>query len=279
MDMPSLGLLELFDLTPAEDRPDYFRGPSQWRDVGTVYGGQSLGQAVMAASLTVDGSRPAHSMHAYFLRAGDPTEPVDYAVERIQEGRSSSRRRVQAIQDGQIILSMIASFQDDFPSPAHQSEMPTGIPGPEELPAREGNGRAHSGMEATLDIRILPDPTPLGGQEFRRMAQWMRCIEDLPDDQHFQRAALAYGSDAGLLLPALVVHDYLSDTKGLRAASLDHALWWHGPVHAQDWLLYVFETPQSGDGRGLTMGRIFAEDGRLVATVAQEGMAKLVGPA
>jgi acyl-CoA thioesterase II len=276
-------LLEVLDLRAdgVDDRgQDVFVGASQRQPHGRVFGGQVLGQTVVAAGRTVDPARPVHSMHAYFLRPGDSSEPITFAVERLRDGRSFSARRVHAIQYGKPILSMIASFQADSPGVEHQDEMPE-VPAPEDLPTTaellgsvDHPVARYWAHERPVDIRHVEQPVYWQPDEQRvaRQAVWMRVPETLPDDPLLHRAVLGYASDYTLLESVLRRHGLTWATPGLKAASLDHAMWWHRPARADEWLLYVQASPSASGARGLGIGRMFSRDGRLVASVGQEGM-------
>ena len=285
-DLTQPTLLEVLDLraTGVDDRgQDLFVGASQRQPHGRVFGGQVLGQTVIAAGRTVDPSRAVHSMHAYFLRPGDSSEPITFAVERLRDGRSFSARRVHAIQYDKPILSMIASFQTDSPGLDHQDEMPD-VPAPEDLPtARELLASIDHPVaqfwayERPVDVRHVQQPVYWQADEDRvsRQAVWMRVPGTLPDDPLLHRAVLGYASDYTLLEPVLRRHGGTWATPGLKAASLDHAMWWHRPVHVDEWLLYVQGSPSASGARGLGIGRVFSQDGALVASVAQEGMLRV----
>ncbi len=284
-DGPALlrGLLDLLDLRPEgvdDQGQDLFTGDSQPQPHGRVFGGQVLGQGLVAASRTVDAERPVHSMHGYFLRAGDSSEPITFAVERLRDGRSFSARRVHAIQRDRPILSMIASFQSGAPGFEHQDQMPD-VPPPEDLPtlqqltARLDHPTArYFAAERAFDLRHVEGPLywARGPEPVAHQAVWMRAVAPLPDDRLMHRAVLGFASDYTLLESVLRRHGVSWSLPGLKAASLDHAMWWHREVRADEWLLYAQASPSASGGRGLSLGRIFARDGRLVATVAQEGM-------
>jgi acyl-CoA thioesterase-2 len=289
MSDPLGGLLAALDLTDtgARTREDIFTGPSQWMPTGRVFGGQVLAQSLVAAERTVPEDRPVHSMHAYFLRPGDVDQPITFSVDRIHDGRSFSTRRTQAYQSGLPILSMIASFQDVDPGIEHQAAMPTGLPDPETLPSAAAvlAGIEHPvaqfwATQRAFDIRHIDAPVYFGevspGEP--RQAVWMRAVGALPDDPALHRAALAYASDYSILESNLRAHGLTWGHPGLKAASLDHAMWWHRPGRVDDWLLYVQESPNAIGGRGLSFGRIFARDGSLLASVAQEGMIRVPMP-
>jgi acyl-CoA thioesterase-2 len=278
------GLLVVLDLEPADDgRPDTFVGLSQPQPWGRVFGGQVLAQSLTAAQRTVDTARPVHSMHGYFLRAGDSSEPITFAVDRLRDGRSFSARRVQALQFGRPILSMIASFQLPAEGLDHQLPMPD-VPDPETLPSI---GERYAGVDTVdgrywtrqrpMDLRHVEQPIYLESDPRRspRQAVWMRAVGRLPDDPALHAAVLAYASDYSLLEPVLRAHGHFWSEPGLKAASLDHAMWWHRPGRADDWLLYVQDSPSAQGARGLGIGRLYSKDGVLVASVAQEGMLRV----
>lgn len=276
-----LAVMDLRELEPDEAGQDRFEGDSQWQPHGRVYGGQVLGQTLMAASLTVQDDRAVHSMHGYFLRPGDANEPIQFAVERLRDGRSFSARRVHALQGDRPILSMIASFQDPGEGYDHQDEMPD-VPGPDELPTTaellghiDHPAAQYWSYARPIDVRHVRSPIYLEADTEQRASQavWMRTVAPMPDDPVLHRAVLGYASDYTLLESVLRRHGRTWATVGA-TASLDHAMWWHRPARADEWLLYTQTSPSAQGGRGLGAGRIFAQDGRLVATVAQEGMVR-----
>ena len=275
--------LTLID-TGARTDEDIFTAPSQWMPHGRVYGGQVLAQSVLAASRTVDAERAIHSLHGYFLRPGDITEPITFSVDRIYDGRSFSARRTQAYQKGQPIFSMIASFQDEDPGLDHQAPIPEGIPDPETLPTvADLIGHIPNTVAqfwATthpFDMRHVPSPIymTVEGDRVAHQAVWFKAVGRIDDDPIVHRAAIAYASDQTLLESVMRRHGVAWATPGLKIASLDHAMWWHRPARIDEWLLYVQESPNAIGGRGLGLGRIYSRDGRLVASVAQEGMIRL----
>jgi acyl-CoA thioesterase-2 len=283
---PLAGFLAALDLTDtgARTREDIFTGPSQWMPGGRVFGGQVLAQALIAATRTVPDDRVVHSMHGYFLRPGDVEQPITFSVDRIHDGRSFSTRRTQCYQSGEPILSMIASFQDRDPGLEHSVTMPEGVPDPESLPstAEVLGGSDHPvakfwSTQRAFDIRHVQYPVyfPSGGEPSTKQAVWMKSIGRLPDDPNLHRAALAYASDYSILEPIMRAHGVAWGTPGLKAASLDHAMWWHRDGRVDEWLLYEQESPVALGGRGLSFGRIFSRDGVLLATVAQEGMVRV----
>ena len=278
------GLLAVLDLAPDDGGDaDTFVGQSQPQPWGRVFGGQVLAQSLTAAQRTLDPGRPVHSMHGYFLRAGDSSEPITFAVERLRDGRSFSARRTHALQFGRPILSMIASFQVPAAGLEHQLPMPD-VPAPEDLPSiAERYGHLDSApakywmRQRPMDLRHVDEPIFLHGAAERRAHQavWMRAVGTLPDDPALHAAVLAYASDYTLLEPVLRAHGRGWSDPGLKAASLDHAMWWHRPARADDWLLYVQDSPSAQGARGLGIGRIYTRDGILVASVAQEGMLRV----
>lgn len=280
------GLLTVLDLTPEAPQPgadDVFVGQSQRQPFGRVYGGQVLSQALVAAQRTVDAQRPVHSLHSYFLRAGDSDEPITFAVERLRDGHSFSARRTHALQRGRPILSMIASFQIPADGLDHQLPMPT-VPEPEHLPTlhdRYGHLDDPTSRfwlrQRPFDLRHVDPPLFITPSPQRSTSQsvWIRAVGPLPDDPPLHAAALAYASDYLLLEPVLRAHGHTFSELGLRMASLDHAMWWHRPARADEWLLYVQDSPSATGARGLGLGRIFSRDGRLVCSVAQEGMLRV----
>ena len=286
MSDPLAGLLAALDLTDtgARTNEDIFTGPSQWMPLGRVFGGQVLAQSLVAAQRTIAADRVVHSMHGYFLRPGNVDLPITFSVDRIHDGRSFSTRRTQAYQDGVPILSMIASFQDEDGGLDHQSPMPTDLPDPESLPSAAESlaGIDHPianfwATERAFDLRHIPSPIyfSVEGEHVAHQAIWVKARGPLPDDPALHRAALAYLSDYSILEPIMRAHGVSWATPGLKAASLDHAMWWHRFARVDEWLLYVQESPNAIGGRGLSLGRIYTRGGVLVASVAQEGMVRV----
>ena len=265
-----------------------FLGRTQKMPHGRVFGGQVLAQCIMAAGRTMaevddgDGPRRIHSLHGYFMRPGDDTKPIRFAVERMRDGNSFSTRRVHAIQDGMPILSMITSFQEDADGLDHQDPMPD-VPGPDQLPSLSDqfDGIDHPGARhltnRPVELRHVEGNlfVAAGEELVARQSVWMKAIGELPDDPLVHAAVLAYASDYTLLEPVLRRHGLMWTDRRLRPASLDHAMWFHRPVQADQWILYDEESPSASGGRGLGLGRMFSADGTLVATVAQEGMVRL----
>lgn len=278
-------LLDVLDLDASRARTteDIFTGRSHSMPTGRIYGGQVLGQSLLAAERTMPPDRAAHSMHGYFLRPGDSAQGVTISVDRIHDGRSFSTRRAQAYQNGVPIFSMIASFQDEAPGLEHAAPMPTGIPEPEDLLPDEdlvsGAGATALRMltERPVDTRHVQSPIYLtaDGERAAHQAVWMRMRAPMPDDQRLHRAALAYLSDMTIQESILRAHGVAWATPGLKVASLDHAMWWHRPVRVDDWMLFVQKSPNARGGRGLATGRIYSRDGVLAASVTQEIMIRV----
>lgn len=279
---PVSSLLEVLSLSSSGARTteDIFTGVSHPMPLGRVYGGQVLAQAVVAASRTVPEDRPIHSMHGYFLRPGDASHGITFSVDRLRDGRSFTARRTQAFQDGVPIFSMIASFQAEDAGLEHQEPMPD-VPGPDALrPLGAGSKHPLSARmfdDLPLDVRHVEGSLygAFPGAAQNRQHVWMRARRPLPDDALVHRAALAYLSDMTIQEPILRAHGLPWATPGMSVASLDHAMWWHRPARVDAWLLYVQEANSARGGRGLSTGRIYTQDGMLVATVAQEVMVRV----
>ncbi len=277
-------LLELLDLErPGEDR---FAGVSPDDGWKRIYGGLVVSQALVAAYATIEG-RVCHSLHSYFLRPGDTTLPVDYAVERIRDGASFATRRVVASQRDKPIFSMMASFQTPEDGFAHQAPMPPAPP-PENLvdemqrwlalgDAAPAAARRLASAPQRIQVRWVDPPAfrSTGAPLEPRKAVWIRVAEPIPDDIVLQQAALAYASDMTLIETAMRAHGFGFWSEGLQTASLDHSIWFHRPADFGQWHLFAQESPSSGGARGLALGHMFARDGGIVATVAQEGLMRL----
>jgi len=266
-----------------------FEGRSQKMPHGRVFGGQVLAQCVMAAGTTVrdvndgDGPRPIHSLHGYFMRPGDDTLPIRFAVEEMRDGNSFSTRRVHAVQKGAPIMSMVCSFQERAEGLDHQNPMPQ-VAGPDGLTslAEAFRGVDHPGARHIAEsrpIELRPVESNMfvdaGPEQVATNHVWMRAVERLPDDPLLHAAVLAYSSDYSLLEPVLRRHGLVWSDRRLRVASLDHSMWFHRDVRVDDWLLYAQQSPSAVSGRGLSIGEIFSQDGTLVATTAQEGMVRV----
>lgn len=280
-----IAALDLNNADGARTTEDIFIGPSQWMPHGRVFGGQVLAQCLVAAERTVEGDRPPHSLHGYFLRPGDIAEPITFSVDRLRDGRSFSTRRVQAFQKGEPIFSMIVSFQDADPGLEHQDAFPQNIPDPESLPsAAELIGEnphpvaQYWAKARPFDMRHVGSPiysTVDKDQQVPHQAVWIKALGELPNDDALHRAALAYVSDYSILESIYRAHGIAWSHPGLKSASLDHAMWFHRAPKVDEWMLYVQESPSAQGGRGLALGRIFSRDGKLLATVAQEGMVRI----
>jgi acyl-CoA thioesterase-2 len=274
-------LVKLLDLEPIE--VNIFRGVSPDEDRQRIFGGQVAGQALVAAARTVDPDRRVHSLHAYFLRAGDPRVPVLYEVDRLRDGGSFATRRVAAIQHGKVIFNLSASFQLPEEGYDHAFTMPD-VPAPDELPTmRERLARAGVDLAPwmdrprPIDIRhvdwVEPDADRPGEP---RQNVWLRADGRLPDDPILHMIVLTYASDMTLLDTATLPHGGSWFDPTLFMASLDHAMWFHRPFRADDWLLYAQDSPNATGGRGLSRGLVFTREGTLVATVMQEGLIRRV---
>lgn len=278
---PMQDLIERLDLEKLEE--NLFRGSSPQNGWQRVFGGLVIAQALMAAQRCVDPDRIVHSLHAYFMRPGDPSIPIIYQVERIRDGSSFTTRRVVAIQHGKAIFSMSASFQVEEPGFDHQVAIPN-VPAPESLMG-EAEFRAaflaqapetvkkYWGRERPIEIRPTSLTHYLSREKLEPEAHiWVRASGIVPDDRHYQAAILAYLSDMTLLDTSLYAHGTSIFDPELQVASLDHAMWFHRPCRLDDWILYTQDSPSAAGARGMTRGSIFTRDGRLIASVAQEGL-------
>ena len=277
-----IDLISILDIEPLEQ--NLFRGVSPKTRWQRVFGGQVIGQAMVAAVRTVEGEgRMPHSLHCYFIRPGDPAIPIIYQVERLRDGRSYSTRRVTAIQHGEAIFSIMVSFHvEEETSFDHQDAMPD-VPGPEQLTAEEVAKqpmfknmpdfiRRYYESDRPIEMR----PVEIGryfGEKVPdgRLHLWMRTAAKLPDDPALHMCALAYASDFSLLDAVMARYGRTLHDERMMLASLDHAMWFHRPFRADEWLLYCQDSPSAQGGRGLTRGMIYKQDGTLVASVAQEG--------
>ena len=280
---PAVLARALFGLLDVEELDtNLFRGHRDEHPDGRarVFGGQVIAQALQAATKTADEGRPVHSLHAYFVRPGDPDRPVLYRVERDLDGRSFSNRRVVAIQQGKTILNLSCSFHTPEEGLSHADAMPD-VPGPEDLPT---DADIAAGLSLPEGFRAwMARPRPI---ELRRVTttmlraekseplhhMWFRAAASPPDEHGLSAAVLAYASDMALLGTAMMPHGVNWMTKGMRAASVDHALWFHDEVRMGEWHLYTTTSPWAGRARGFNLGQVFRQDGTLVASVAQEGL-------
>ncbi len=277
-------LVHLLDLEQVE--VDIFRGRQACSSLQRVFGGQVAGQALVAAGRTVPPDRPVHSLHAYFLRPGDPQRPIVYQVDRLHDGRSFTTRRVVAVQHGKAIFNLAASFHVSEPSDLeHAAPMPR-VPGPEGLErlevrmapyADEALGAWYT-RPRPIDVRYVADPPRVAQDTGRRepcSQVWMRADGTLPDDPLLHVCAVTFASDMTLLEASLLPHGKAWGTGEVAGASLDHAMWFHRPFRADEWWLYDQETPWTGASRGLARGSIYTGDGRLAVSVVQEGLLRI----
>jgi acyl-CoA thioesterase-2 len=280
-------LAELVELLTLEQvASNRFRGNSLDLGWGAIFGGQVLAQGLMAAARTVDQPRPAHSLHAYFLRAGDVGRPIDYEVERSRDGHSFCTRRVQALQDNEPLFTLMAGFHRDEPGFEHAEPMPQ-VPGPEGLASEQELARslgerlppklrAAATAERAVETRPVELRDPLR-PEVRPPARhhWLRAVDPLPHEPLLHQAILAWASDFSFLGTSLDPHGVSWLSPGLQIASLDHAMWFHRAFAIDDWLLYAVESPSASGARGWVRGRVFDRSGRLVASTAQEGLIRM----
>ncbi len=285
-------LLKTLDLETLEE--NLYRGSSPKVGWQRVYGGQVIGQALMAALRTVDAGRRAHSLHGYFIRPGDPAHPIIYEVDRYRDGRSFTTRHVVAVQHGRPIFTMSASFQrEEEGAFSHQAPMAPDVPEPGELPdegemlarlkdAMPDNMRHYFSHARPIEMRFCEPErflAPGGGQAHFRQNVWMRATTPLPDDPALHQCVLAYASDMTLLDTSLAPHGRHMFDRSLMLASLDHALWLHRPFRADEWLLFSQDSPTMQGGRGFNRALIYDQAGRLVASAAQEGLIRRRRPA
>jgi acyl-CoA thioesterase II len=276
---------EIRDLLRVErlDR-DLFRGPAVEEAAGRVFGGQVIAQALAAATATIDPDRPAHSLHAYFMRPGDNAAPIIYRVARDHDGGSFSNRRVVAIQNGEAILNLAASFQRIDDGLEHGAAMPRVETPEDSVPLVEAYAAAGVDISSEIAARIacfdmrMGRPRTDAEDGISRQSAWFRLPGSLDAGEGMARAALGYFSDFGLISTAILPHGIAWGSKGLIVASLDHAVWFHRTPPMDQWLLYAMDSPWSGNGRGLARGMVFDRESRLVASMAQEGLMRLRKP-
>ena len=260
-----------------------FRGQSRSVGSARVFGGQVLAQSLAAAVQTVPEDRYVHSLHGYFVLPGELDIPIVFEVDRIRDGGSFTTRAVRAIQNGQAIFFLTASFQLDQTGFKHQADMPDVLP-PEELVSYEGmakqfgeqlpeNIRKLLSVERPLEFRPVEFLNPFAHEKYAPSRNvWLRTKGKMPDDRRLQALVLAYTSDYNLLTTALLPHGRATDYRNLQMASLDHAMWFHRPFRVDEWLLYSMDSPSASGARGFTRGSIFDREGKLVASVVQEGL-------
>lgn len=276
-------LLSLLELEPLEI--NIYRGQNRDLGTGRVFGGQVFAQALVAARRTVDEPREAHSVHGYFLRAGDLKAPIVFFVDRPRDGGSFTSRRVTAIQHGEAIFHLSASFHVAETGLDHQGHMPD-VPSPDSLRPelemlREGAEKLPAPLRAVLtqdrpiDFRMVPSAEHDWRHGAPARAAWFRVVAPLPDDVIVHQAILAYASDYGFLPTALLAHGVSYRDPRLQLASLDHSLWMHRHFRADEWLLYIMDSPSAASARGFVRGQVFTQSGELVASVAQEGLIRL----
>ena len=273
------GLVKLLDLEQLE--VNLFRGVSPPQSPPRVFGGQVAGQALVAAGRTVAEDREVHSLHAYFIRPGDPSVPIVYEAERVRDGRSFATRRVMAIQHGDAIFSLSASFQQRQDGLEHSEPAPVGVPTPASLPtigeriAAGGHAGWLDRIPRPIDMRFVDEPvwSPDRVASDDPVRVWMRADGTLPDDKLLHVCMLTYASDLTLLGSVMARHD-MGSTE-VQMASLDHAMWFHRPFRADEWLLYTCHSPTASGSRGLAIGTFTTEDGTLIATTVQEGLVRL----
>jgi acyl-CoA thioesterase-2 len=274
-------LLDLLDLEQIE--VNIFRGRSPDERVQRVFGGQVAGQALVAAGRTVPADRPVHSLHAYFIRPGDPSIPLVYTVERVRDGRSFTTRRVSAIQHGRTIFTLSASFHHAEPGPEHSDPMPE-VPAPEDIPRTVDRLEKLLGPlpaefhDSPIDLRSVGPLTVEASRDpalrTTRNLVWLRVDGELPDDPLLHVCLMTYASDMTLLDSVLLGHGLSWVDGRTTGASLDHAMWFHRPFRADRWLLYAQESPVAAGARGLARGEVFTAEGQLVVSVVQEGLVR-----
>jgi len=274
-----LGILDVREL-----EPDVYQGFSPESRLVRVFGGQVAAQALVAAGRTVPADRSVHSLHSYFLRPGDPRQPISYLVDRARDGRSFTTRRVVAEQGGVPIFTLSASFQIDESGLDHQQPIPS-VPEPESLPsyaerlASVGNAGPWAEIPRPVDIRYVTEPPwsrrPGAPELGARSQVWFRADGTMANDPLLHICLLTYVSDLFLLDSVLATHGRNPATGNIHMASLDHAVWFHRPFRMDDWVLYDISSPNASGARGLGIGTFFAADGRMLATVVQEGLVRL----
>ncbi len=280
-------LLEILDLEPLEH--NLFRGLSPKTGWQRVFGGQVIGQALVAAQRTVESDRHVHSLHGYFMLGGDPKVPIIYEVDRIRDGGSFTTRRIVAIQHGRAIFSMSASFQRDEPGLEFQAKMPD-QPEPEKLVSEKElkeqfvhqapeHVRKYWERDRPIEMRATSLEHYISDKKLpAEQYVWIRATAEIPDDPALHAAVLAYASDMTLLDTALFPHGRKVFDKDMQVASLDHSMWFHRPVNINDWILFAQDSPSTSGGRGFTRGSLYSRDGTLIASAAQEGLIRVRDP-
>lgn len=278
---PIADLVSVLDINEISEHE--FEGRTQWMPQGRVFGGQVLAQSLVAALRTVPEDRRVHSLHSYFLRPGDIEKSIRFSVEILRDGRSFSARRVHAIQDEQPIFSMIASFQLESEGLTHEDPMPESVdpltlPSAADLLSKIDHPATNYWSKARpFDLRHVGEPVYLkpASQPSATQQVWFKTVSELQPDPLLHTAALAYASDYTILESVLRNHSLSWAHPGLSAASLDHAIWFHQTPNLNDWHLYVQHSPAASNGRGLSQGKIYTQSGKLIATIAQEGMIRI----
>jgi acyl-CoA thioesterase II len=278
-----LGLMGTFDL--ATDGQDEFTFPAKETTARErIFGGQVIAQALVAADHTVDDQKSIHSLHSYFLRAGDETKPLHFRVHRDFDGRSISNRRVVVRQDEKVIFNLTASFQKAAEGLAHQTDLPDLLP-PEDC-VGDMEAIARNPQIADENIKRMSNPWPFemrrhrekDGSSGSRQYEWLKAVAPLPDDPLMHRAALGFASDMGLLSTSMIPHNLHWSTPGMFTTSLDHAMWFHDDFRVDEWFVYVMDCDWTGHARGLNRGTIYTQDGRMIASAVQEGMIRFNPP-
>lgn len=273
---------KLFQLQPTGDEDEFIFPAFPVATRARIFGGQVIAQALAAATLTVEGAKQAHSLHAYFLRGGDETKPLHFRVHRDFDGRTFSNRRVVVRQDGKVIFNLTASFHAPEEGSEYQAVMPDILP-PEDCmdfiehlardPNVDEDDLIRSARMRPFEMRTnRPVSTQKGGSDHY---QWYRMAAPIADDRNLHRNFLAFMSDMGLLTSSLLPHGLTWSTPGLFSTSLDHAMWFHDDVHLDEWLVFVMDSDWTGAARGINRGRVFTRDGKLIASVVQEGLLRL----
>lgn len=282
MSQPLTELLQLLQLERLDT--GLYRGQSENLGLPQVYGGQVIGQALSAAKTSIEADRFLHSFHSYFLRPGDPEQPIIYDVEILRDGKSFSTRRIKAVQYGKPIFYLTASYQEEEESFEHQNTMPTDVPAPETLRSEQSlvADIAHKlpanvvkafGSDKPIEVRpatvinpLKPEPAPA------KQYLWIRANGEVGDDFHVHQYLLGYAADWGFLVTALQPHGVTLLTPGMKVATIDHSMWFHRPFRMDEWLLFAIESPSASGARGFVRGELFNQQGDLVASATQEGL-------
>lgn len=274
------GLMNTFNLTT--DGEDEFTFPARSSTARErIFGGQVIAQALVAADHTVDDEKNIHSLHSYFLRAGDETKPLHFRVHRDFDGRSISNRRVVVRQDEKVIFNLTASFQKPADGFEHQTALPDILPPDQCVGAMEAIASNPDIADDKIQRMSMPRPfdmrsfRPKNGSANTRQYQWLKAVAPLPDDPLMHRAALGFASDMGLLSTSMIPHGLHWTTPGLFSTSLDHAMWFHDDFRVDEWFVYVMDCDWTGSARGLNRGAIYTQDGRMIASAVQEGMIRI----